>query len=65
MSKLTLINLVIVAAGNSGEEGAYTLGHPASVPSAFSVASVGNEYNYFDCSFSVTGVSKRIGKKPQ
>ncbi|KAG2196286.1 hypothetical protein INT47_012508, partial [Mucor saturninus] len=51
---------VIVAAGNEGDQGAYTVGHPATAPGSFSVASVNNEYDYFDCSFSAQGISTRI-----
>ncbi|KAG2196285.1 hypothetical protein INT47_012507 [Mucor saturninus] len=51
---------VIVAAGNEGDQGAYTVGQPATGPGAFSVASVDNEYDYFDCSFSAQGISTRI-----
>lgn len=58
-----LINfIVVVAAGNEGDEGAYTVGNPASSPGAFSVASVGNDYDHYDCSFSAQGVSSRIRK---
>ncbi|KAG2213419.1 hypothetical protein INT47_009093 [Mucor saturninus] len=51
---------VIVSAGNEGDQGAYTVIHPATAPGAFSVASVNNEYDYFDCSFSAQGISIQI-----
>lgn len=52
---------VVISAGNSGRKGAFTSGAPSNSLAAFSVASVNNEYLYFDGSFTATRVSYPIG----
>lgn len=54
--------LVVVSAGNDGEMGAFTTGIPGNVVSAFSVASVNNEYISYDGSLTATGMKDPIGK---
>lgn len=54
--------LVVISAGNNGAKGAFTTGAPGNSESAFEVASVNNEYLYYDGSFNVTGFIDPIGK---
>lgn len=53
---------VVIAAGNNGNYGILTVSYPSVSIPAFSVGSVGNEYNHFDCYISATGVSHPIRK---
>ncbi|KAI7904209.1 peptidase S8/S53 domain-containing protein [Cokeromyces recurvatus] len=50
---------VVVSAGNSGAEGIYTVGQPGTAVSAFSVASVDNDY-FISKYFTATGIKHRI-----
>jgi subtilisin family serine protease len=53
--------IVIVAAGNEGHDGAFTVTMPAE--SVFSVASVINEYKGVSALIEVNGISTPIGKQ--
>ncbi|KAG2201319.1 hypothetical protein INT47_001407 [Mucor saturninus] len=51
---------VVIASGNGGLQGIYTVGYPSTSTSALSVGSVLNEYHYFDCNINAIGISKPI-----
>lgn len=50
---------VVISAGNSGAEGIYTVGQPSTATSAFSVASIDNQYQK-SASLTATGISHSI-----
>ncbi|KAI8346175.1 peptidase S8/S53 domain-containing protein [Blakeslea trispora] len=50
---------VVVSAGNSGEQGIYTVGQPSTANGAFSVASIENGY-YPSKAFKATGIDRNI-----
>ncbi|CEJ03654.1 hypothetical protein RMCBS344292_17633 [Rhizopus microsporus] len=50
---------VVISAGNDGDNGAYTLSSPSSAPSAFSVASVENNYQATNF-LTATGIDRHI-----
>ncbi|KAI7904229.1 peptidase S8/S53 domain-containing protein [Cokeromyces recurvatus] len=50
---------VVVSAGNSGAEGIFTVGQPSTTLSAFSIASVDNDYRILRY-FVATGIRHRI-----
>ncbi|KAI8060238.1 peptidase S8/S53 domain-containing protein [Gongronella butleri] len=50
---------VIVAAGNAGADGAFTVGTPSTGPGVFSIASIDNEHNLVN-KFTASGIDKKI-----
>lgn len=56
-----MVVLVVIAAGNEGAQGIYTVGQPSTATDAYSVASVDNAY-YVSEEFSATGINHTICK---
>jgi hypothetical protein len=54
---------VVISAGNSGAQGIYTVGQPGTSASAFSVASIENDY-YVAKELTATGISHSILYSP-
>lgn len=58
---IVFIKIVVTSAGNIGNRGSFTTSTPGNVDSAFSVASVNNEYISFDGFFIASGIPGQIG----